>query len=337
MSYETTTTEPTQYQCRHIFTDGRRCGSPTLRSPHAHEPFCYYHHTTRGAASITRGAASITRRDPSTPASSDRRAAFTLPLPEDRSSIQHSLGQVLQMIAANEIDPRRAGLLLYGLQIASLNLKKDHGTGEKRRRIEEEDLDTAEAFVTEITHDPVHGLLAPPAELHANQPLGSAQRFLEHLGRLDDEREAEPIAADRATTQQPQSDPPQARLPQSDPPQPGPSQPAGPGNLTIDLQACAVSRSSQRTPGSSANLLAGVGTRSLGGSHETIFRMSNFIPKPASPKLSGLGPKAQKLAALREKAAAQASNAAAPATAAASAAKPKNSVARKTAFQRKAT
>jgi hypothetical protein len=66
--------------------------------------------------------------------------------------------------------------------------------------------------------------------------------------------------------------------------------------------------------------------------------MSNFIPKPPSPKLSGLGPKAQKLAALREKAAAQANNAETPATAAAaSAAKPKNSVARKTAFQRKAT
>ena len=32
-----------QYQCRHIFTDGRRCASPCLRR----EEFCYYHHTTR--------------------------------------------------------------------------------------------------------------------------------------------------------------------------------------------------------------------------------------------------------------------------------------------------
>ncbi len=36
-------TEPKRYQCRHIFTDGHRCGSPCLR----HEDFCYYHHTTR--------------------------------------------------------------------------------------------------------------------------------------------------------------------------------------------------------------------------------------------------------------------------------------------------
>ena len=35
---------PKRYRCRHIFIDGRRCGSPSLRR----EPFCYYHHTTRG-------------------------------------------------------------------------------------------------------------------------------------------------------------------------------------------------------------------------------------------------------------------------------------------------
>src|SRR5258708_23526962 len=44
------------------------------------------------------------------------------PLPEDRSAIQCSIGEVLLRIARNEIDPKRARLLLYGLQIASLNL-----------------------------------------------------------------------------------------------------------------------------------------------------------------------------------------------------------------------
>src|SRR6059036_3840844 len=38
-----TTEAPKQYQCRHIFTDGRRCASPCLRQ----QEFCYYHHTTR--------------------------------------------------------------------------------------------------------------------------------------------------------------------------------------------------------------------------------------------------------------------------------------------------
>src|ERR1700716_2358259 len=38
-----TTPDTKQYQCRHIFTDGHRCGSPCLRG----EDLCYYHHTTR--------------------------------------------------------------------------------------------------------------------------------------------------------------------------------------------------------------------------------------------------------------------------------------------------
>ncbi|HEY6374724.1 MAG TPA: hypothetical protein VIX90_04285, partial [Edaphobacter sp.] len=61
--------ETKRYQCRHIFTEGRRCGSPSLR----HEDFCYYHHTTRRPAPDPR-----TRED---------RYAFDLPLPEDRAAI----------------------------------------------------------------------------------------------------------------------------------------------------------------------------------------------------------------------------------------------------------
>ena len=294
MSSKTTTTEPidaespansfagVRFQCRHIFTDGRRCGSPTLRSPGGHEPFCFYHHTTR------RPASSQHRRH--APRTNRKQSAFTLPVPEDPSSIQLALGQVLQRIASNEIDSRRAGLLLYGLQIASLNLKKS-------RQVEE---NAPEEIVTEITHDPDYGLLAPPAELHADEPIGSAQRFLEQLEEHD-----------RQKAEQPATEPADARPPARTH-HPGP-QPSAAGNLTIDLQASAA------------------------GEHETIFRMSNFIPKPPSPRLTGLGPKAQKLAALREKAAAQANNTAAHAADSTSAAKPRNNVAKKTAFQRKAT
>jgi hypothetical protein len=51
-----------------------------------------------------------------------RHSTFQLPLPKDRASIQLSIGLILQGIATNQLDPRRAGLLLYGLQIASTNL-----------------------------------------------------------------------------------------------------------------------------------------------------------------------------------------------------------------------
>jgi hypothetical protein len=136
---DTTSTETKQYQCRHIFTDGHRCSSPCLRQ----EEFCYYHHTTRKPIANPRQRRS-------------RRSTFHLPLPEDRSAIQSSIGQVLQRIAANDIDPRRAGLLLYGLQIASLNLPKiqpnPHSAAEPQT-------------VEEITLDPTLGVLAPRAEI----------------------------------------------------------------------------------------------------------------------------------------------------------------------------
>ncbi len=100
-------TEPKRYQCRHIFTDGHRCGSPCLRQ----EDFCYYHHTTRRPVQDPRQRQT-------------RTVLFDLPMPEDRAAIQLSIGEILRRIARNEIDPRRAGLLLYGLQIASTNLPR---------------------------------------------------------------------------------------------------------------------------------------------------------------------------------------------------------------------
>jgi hypothetical protein len=154
MPYETNE-EPKRYQCRHIFTDGRRCGSPSLR----HEELCYYHHTTRRPVA-----------DPHT-----RHPHFDLPLPEDRSAIQSAIGQVLQRIAANEIDPKRAGLLLYGLQIASLNLPREAAPARKSSREAEPDL------VEEVIADPIYGPLAPRAELGETKHKSVIQALLENL------------------------------------------------------------------------------------------------------------------------------------------------------------
>lgn len=99
--------------CHHTRTDGHRCGSPALRG----EKFCYYHHTTR------RPVADPQQRQA-------RRDRFLLPAPGNRTDIQDALGKVLTRIASNDIDPRRAGLLLYALQIACTNLT--HNTQEKQ-------------------------------------------------------------------------------------------------------------------------------------------------------------------------------------------------------------
>jgi hypothetical protein len=48
---------------------------------------------------------------------------LALPPIEDSASIQLALIDVLQALAANQLDPKRAGLLLYGLQVASSNAK----------------------------------------------------------------------------------------------------------------------------------------------------------------------------------------------------------------------
>ena len=92
--------QPTRPRCRHLFPDGHRCGSPSLR----HEELCYYHHTTRRAVADLRA-----RRA--------RSSEFELPPIDDRSGILASIAEVLQRIAACAIDNKRAGLLLYGLQL----------------------------------------------------------------------------------------------------------------------------------------------------------------------------------------------------------------------------
>jgi hypothetical protein len=155
-------TESKTFQCRHIFTDGHRCGSPCLRN----EPFCYYHHTTRKPAPRT------------TPTDS-----FDLPLPEDRSAIQSAIGTVLQRIAAGSLDPKRAGLLLYGLQIASLNLPK---------QTEATHLQTVE----DITVDEQLGTIAPESEV-AEDPEAALSRDWKQL-MLDVLNEDDPDEDDRA-------------------------------------------------------------------------------------------------------------------------------------------
>ena len=151
-----TNNQQPRFKCRHIFTDGRRCASPSLRQEH----FCYFHHTTRKP--ITPEIQKERRR------TTARLNEFHLPLPEDRSAIQSSIGIILQKIASNDLDPRRAGLLLYALQIASLNLPKQK---------EEE----AEELVQEFTTDPEYGTLAPQTEIHEKK--SSIALLLEELTR----------------------------------------------------------------------------------------------------------------------------------------------------------
>jgi hypothetical protein len=145
-----------RYVCRHIHTTGNRCGSPALTG----EEFCYFHHATR--------------RGPR-PADHDYlcpNSAFDLPSLEDRPSIQLAIAVVARRIALNQIDLKRGRLLLYAFRIASTNLPKQQQTTEPEE-IEQ---------VEEIQHDPIHGPLAPVAEVVPKEEHKSwAQRLLEEL------------------------------------------------------------------------------------------------------------------------------------------------------------
>lgn len=93
-------------RCTHIKTNGTQCGPPALRG----RRFCYFHKNWREQRVQLNAKHSAC-------------ASITLPVLEDADSIQVALMQVLRLILAGQVDPKMAGLLLYGLQTASLNLR----------------------------------------------------------------------------------------------------------------------------------------------------------------------------------------------------------------------
>ena len=98
--------------CDHLKEDGVYCNSPALRG----RDYCYFHLNLRGRRLK---AASTRALGPEQP--------INLPFPEDMHAVQVSLFEVLNGLANNRIDPKRAGLILYGLQQAATNLSHTPG------------------------------------------------------------------------------------------------------------------------------------------------------------------------------------------------------------------
>lgn len=92
-------------ECRHIMPNGVRCHSPALRGTY----YCYFHTRLHRLAAQGSGSAE----------------PLNLHVLEDRSAIQLALSQVLNALGSSKLDPRRAGLFLYGLQIASQNVERN--------------------------------------------------------------------------------------------------------------------------------------------------------------------------------------------------------------------
>jgi hypothetical protein len=93
-------------RCQHVKVNGTQCGSPALRR----RRHCFFHERIR------RERAKIA-------ADTSAQRGFDLPLLEDANSVQVALMKTIQMLGAGRMDHRTAGLILYALQTASVNLR----------------------------------------------------------------------------------------------------------------------------------------------------------------------------------------------------------------------
>jgi hypothetical protein len=91
--------------CQHIKVNGLQCRCPALTNRN----YCYFHAELRDRARRRRKTA---------------KAETSFPALEDANSIQVALMQVLDDVAHDRLDSKRASLMLYGLQTASMNLRR---------------------------------------------------------------------------------------------------------------------------------------------------------------------------------------------------------------------
>jgi len=106
-----------RHLCRHIFADGRRCGSPALKT----QNFCYYHYAHRSHSVHGYGHWRNKYRDGDHFPSEDRLELFDGL--DNPTSIQLAIAKVACRIAANTLNPRQARSLLYALQLAANNVR----------------------------------------------------------------------------------------------------------------------------------------------------------------------------------------------------------------------
>jgi hypothetical protein len=87
-------------ECRHILPRGTKCKSPALRG----KVYCYFHDRLQRFEQDG-------QRDASEP--------LLLPSLEDARGIQMAISQILAALGSGRLESRKAGLYLYGLQLAT--------------------------------------------------------------------------------------------------------------------------------------------------------------------------------------------------------------------------
>ena len=166
--------------CRHIKTNGARCGCPALRD----SLYCYFHRALAAhhrKPSLDSTATVIHPLDPTREIQVTTDPSLHIPALEDRESIQLAASMIVGALARNTLDTRRAATLLYGLQVASANARNLSY------------LPSRAYVVTETTVTPTGDEIALDEE-----PIGELdyQEFLQSFEH-DDEEDAEdsPVSA----------------------------------------------------------------------------------------------------------------------------------------------
>ena len=97
--------------CKHIKVSGDPCGAPALRD----REFCRFHHCYRKAEVDVSTSALVPP------------APFLLPVLEDAESIQFAIAQVCEHLLHRRLSEKKAGILLYAMQVALSNLGRLNG------------------------------------------------------------------------------------------------------------------------------------------------------------------------------------------------------------------
>src|SRR5712671_2333938 len=95
-------------RCQHVKVNGVQCRSPAMRRRRR----CYFHDRMLDGRKQFAAESCIKPRP-----------MFSMCLLEDANSVQVALMQVLNLLGSGQMDPKTAGLMLYGLQTASANLR----------------------------------------------------------------------------------------------------------------------------------------------------------------------------------------------------------------------
>jgi hypothetical protein len=99
--------------CRHIHTSGSRCGSPAL----ATKKLCFFHQR------LVDSHKPFHRADETGFLRIYGEYLELAPL-EDQAAVQMALSLVINAIGTGQLDVKRANAMLYGLQLASMNLPR---------------------------------------------------------------------------------------------------------------------------------------------------------------------------------------------------------------------